>query len=79
MKSIFIDCSSLISLANISNWKYYNKNDINETPDYNKINGMVNLKFDFLFFYDSQEDYNITNNYEFMLEQKSDKFERLYK
>ena len=56
MNSLFIDCLFLISLPDISKWKYYDKNDINKTPDYNKINGYINLKSDFVILDDNQED-----------------------
>ena len=38
MHSLFSDCLSLLFIPDISKWNNYNKHDLNENPDYNRIN-----------------------------------------
>ena len=78
MYSLFKECVSLTTIPNIINWRYINWKQICENPDYDAINKYVNLKVDAFLFINSQEDYNIFNNNEFLRNQRLDKYKLIY-
>ena len=78
MKCLITDCLSLTFIPDINNWNNYNEGDVNEEPDYVKINKIVNVNSKLELFASSPEDFKILNNKEFLDEQKIELFDMLY-
>jgi len=77
MYCLFSDCYLLLSLPDISNWKNYNENDLNEIPNYNGIKKILNFSSDIIIF-PSSGDEEILNDIEFYQKQIEDKLDKFY-
>ena len=79
MKAIFTDCLSLSFLPDISKWKNYNEDDINEIPDYNIIEKLHSINREYTYFLSSHEEAEIViDDYKFVAELSNKRFERLF-
>ena len=76
MHFLFSDCLSLLFIPDISNWNNYNQNDLNEIPNYNRINNILNFTYDYIIEMPNLEIYDLSNDVEFkkQLEGKMNKF-----
>ena len=78
MKCLISDCLSLTILPDLYKWNNYNEYDINEEPDYDKINKIFDVNYKLELFVSSPEDYKIINETGFISEQKNELFDMLY-
>ena len=68
--SLFSDCLSLLFIPDISKWNNYNENDLNDIPDYNRINNLININSDFHKEVSNPESYDMFNDTDYKQQAK---------
>ena len=76
MFSLYSDCILLLFIPDISEWDNYNEDNLNERPDYNRINELLNFYIYITVFSTSPENDELLYNIGFMKKKLKDKAEK---